>query len=387
MSAKMSQNIHKRALLLVMDGLGIGAMPDAPAAQKGSNTVRHIVAPEQQALFPTLSTSGLFDAAEGRTRSNTTFAALGYPGADSYLGHNELLGGSAPDTQPDTVRGRYLELVTALRRAGFTLRSLADDGALWVNEGILVSDNLENEPGMAINLAATLDVVDSSTLYRAAEIVRCQVRNPRVIAFASPQMAPADILAAVHRTPGGLTGIVTPEVGFYKEGYQVRHLGIGFSAQHELPYILVQAGYSVELIGKIADVAAGDDAIPRRPIVDTTNVLEDIQRTWQNLSSGLIAATVQETDLAGHAEDAARSFRVLQEVDAWLAQFLPTLSDECLFILTADHGNDPTYGSHHTREYVPVLTYGSLPYALTPMPNLRGVASLLHAFFETDSGM
>jgi phosphopentomutase len=61
---------------------------------------------------------------------------------------------------------------------------------------------------------------------------------------------------------------------------------------------------------------------------------------------------------------------------------LPTLDKQCLFVLTADHGNDPTYGPYHTREYVPVLTWGHLPYALQPMSDLRGVAQLLYTFFE-----
>src|SRR2546421_1510753 len=188
MSMKFGHNPRKRALLLVMDGLGVGVMPDAPAYQKGANTAKHVVPPEKQELLPALAASGLFDVAEGRSRYNATFAALGYAGADSYLGHNELLGGTVPDTRPDTVRSRFTELVTALKQADFTARPLADGGALWVNEGILVSDNLENEPGMAINLAGTLDVIDIPTLNKAADVVRTQVRNPRVIAFASPNI-------------------------------------------------------------------------------------------------------------------------------------------------------------------------------------------------------
>ncbi|HTK07474.1 MAG TPA: phosphopentomutase [Ktedonobacteraceae bacterium] len=374
----------KKALLLVLDGLGVGVMPDAPAQQKGANTVCHIVSPEQQAQFPMLQRLGLFHVAEsGRTSSTATIAGLGYPGADSYLGHNEILGGHAPDTQPDTVQSRFSAIVTALEQANYTVLPLSDNRALWVNGGVLLSDNLENEPGMAINLAGTLDVVDMETLVSMAEVVRAQVRNPRVIAFATPEMSPAAILSAVHTTPEGLTGIDTPAVGFYKEGYQVRHLGVGFDAHQELPHLLVQKGYPVELIGKFADVAAwSDDAIPRRPIVDTAAVLEDTARTWQHLSQGLIAANVQETDLAGHAQDVARSFQVLHMVDAWLQDFLPTLDAQCLFVLTADHGNDPTYGPHHTREYAPVLTWGPLPYALQPMSDLRGVAQLLYTFFE-----
>jgi phosphopentomutase len=375
---------EKKALLLVLDGLGVGVMPDAPIHQRGANTVNHIVAQEQQAHLRCLQALGLFDVAAGRVSSTATIAGLGYPGADSYLGHNEILGGAAPAMQLDTVKSRFSAIIDALQRGGgYRVQPLSGERALWVNDGILISDNLENEPGMAINLAAMLDVIDMETLVTVAEIVREQVRNPRVIAFASPAMSAQKILSAVYTTPDGLTGIDTPLLGFYKDGYQVRHLGAGFDARQELPHLLVQKGYEVELIGKFADVAAqGDDMLPRRPVVDTSEVLEDVTRTWQRMSQGLIAANVQETDLAGHAQDALRSFDALQLVDSWLQKFLPTLDEQCLFVFTADHGNDPTYGPHHTREYVPVLTSGRIPYALQPMSDLRGVARLINTFFE-----
>ncbi len=358
-------------------------MPDAPEQQRGAHTVNHVISAGQQGEFPAFQALGLFEVAAARLHERATRAGLGYPGADSYLGHNEILGGVAPETQPDTVRGRSALLKPALQRAGFRVRSLAADGALWLNDGVLLSDNLENEPGMAINLAGSLDVVDFPTVLRMAEIVRARVRNPRVIAFASPQIDPQAILRALSSTADGLTGIDTPQTGFYKDGYLVRHFGVGFDAHQEIPHLLSRQGYPVELIGKFADVAAwSDDPIPRRPLVDTSAVLEDTTRTWHRLERGLIAANVQETDLAGHAQDAARLFHVLQLVESWLQTFLPLLDEHSLFILTADHGNDPTSGPHHTREYVPVLTRGRLPYALQPMHDLRGIARLVSAFFE-----
>ncbi|GCE48265.1 phosphopentomutase [Thermosporothrix hazakensis] len=377
----MNMISKKRAVLCILDGLGIGAMPDAPEQQQGANTTNHVISREQRASFPHLAALGLFEAADGTFGPAVGRAALGYPGADSYLGHNELLGGTAPETHPDTVRGRLEFLIPALEQAGFIVHPIADNGALWVNNGILVSDNLENEPGMAINLAATFDIVDLETLVRAGEVVRTQVRNPRVIAFGSPEISPESILSAVHKASEGRTGIVTPEVGFYKEGYLVRHLGVGFKPDDELPLQFMQAGYPVELIGKVADVAAGDQGIPRRPTVDTPGVLSDINETWERLESGLIVATVQETDLSGHAEDVDRFRDILRQVDTWLGEFLPRLDDESLLIISADHGNDPTYGTHHTREYVPVLVRGPLTEPLTPMSSLRGVAALCRSFF------
>lgn len=68
---------------------------------------------------------------------------------------------------------------------------------------------------------------------------------------------------------------------------------------------------------------------------------------------------VQETDLAGHAEDAEWYAEMLNVTDQWLASFLPQMEEDDLMIVMADHGNDPTIGhSSHTREYVPLLITG-----------------------------
>ncbi|MBO1911813.1 hypothetical protein J4G37_44375, partial [Microvirga sp. 3-52] len=65
------------------------------------------------------------------------------------------------------------------------------------------------------------------------------------------------------------------------------------------------------------------------------------------------------TDLAGHSEDVDWYAALLNEVDSWLTDFIPTMVADDLLIIMADHGNDPTIGhSNHTREYVPILIVG-----------------------------
>ena len=74
---------------------------------------------------------------------------------------------------------------------------------------------------------------------------------------------------------------------------------------------------------------------------------------------GFIFANFIDFDmLYGHRRDPAGYADALRQTDAWLSGFLPTLGEEDVLILTADHGNDPTYkGTDHTREYVPLLVY------------------------------
>jgi phosphopentomutase len=91
-----------------------------------------------------------------------------------------------------------------------------------------------------------------------------------------------------------------------------------------------------------------------------TELIDALEGALATFETGLMVANVQETDLAGHEQDADRYAQVLETVDRRLAGLLPMLRTGDLLLVTADHGNDPTVGSsRHTREFVPVLGYGS----------------------------
>jgi phosphopentomutase len=94
--------------------------------------------------------------------------------------------------------------------------------------------------------------------------------------------------------------------------------------------------------------------------VDTDQVLRVLEASYlEEKEDAAFLVNIQETDLAGHAEDAEWYARLLNTTDQWLSAFLPKMAEEDLIIIMADHGNDPTIGhSNHTREYVPILAAG-----------------------------
>jgi len=99
---------------------------------------------------------------------------------------------------------------------------------------------------------------------------------------------------------------------------------------------------------------------PAEPIVNTTELLarfSELYRKEEGNASFLV--NIQETDLAGHAENVDWYCRLLNETDQWLQDFIPQMREEDILIIMADHGNDPTIGhSNHTREYVPIFIVG-----------------------------
>lgn len=135
-------------------------------------------------------------------------------------------------------------------------------------------------------------------------------------------------------------------------------MGYGVEINKQFPMIAAKHGLKVHRLGKTADVLHGEG--PSDPIVNTTELLKKITETYENeKEDAAFLVNVQETDLAGHAENVDWYCQLLNEVDQWLSKFIPKMDEEDVLIIMADHGNDPTIGhSNHTREYVPILVVG-----------------------------
>ena len=146
--------------------------------------------------------------------------------------------------------------------------------------------------------------------------------------------------------------------GAIHQQYVVRHLTQGTRPDVQVSTILQKAGGPVSLIGKAADVIVCEGA-DKAAHVPTGDVLDATCETLDRMPRGLIVVNVQETDLAGHDENAARYADCLRAVDAGLGRMMGKLAPHDLLIITGDHGNDPTIGhDKHTREYTPLLAYG-----------------------------
>ena len=156
---------------------------------------------------------------------------------------------------------------------------------------------------------------------------------------------------------GKYIGIHAVKSGSYNEGYQCLHLGYGVDKNVQAPTILTDACVPVVLFGKVADIVANDggksvSCVPTGEVLDLT--IDEI-KTRKN---GFICTNVQETDLAGHSQDADWYRRLLEIADEKIGEMIPLLGEEDILLVMADHGNDPDIGHNkHTRENVPLLVY------------------------------
>jgi phosphopentomutase len=113
--------------------------------------------------------------------------------------------------------------------------------------------------------------------------------------------------------------------------------------------------------------------------------MDAIERLWPATHDGLIVAVLPDFDaLHGHGRDLHGFAAALHELDAWLQEFLPKTEAEDLVLITADHGNDPTFpGTGHTREEVPLIAiHGKKALPLGNRETFADVASTLAACFE-----
>ncbi|MFF3631090.1 phosphopentomutase [Streptomyces sp. NPDC002164] len=379
-----------KTVIVVLDGFGVGAMPDAGALRPGdaaADTCGHLLdhcrrirgralhLPALSALglglvhpHPDLAARTALPVAVGR-------AALGYPGADTYAGHQTMMGADFSTVTVARLADHLDAAAAALRAAGHEAEPLDDLPVLFVDGVVLVHDNLEADPGINWNVSGRLDDLPFKQILSIAAAVRSVAPVARVIAVGGHADAP--LAEFVRPGDGGTVGLDTPASGFYRNGgLQVQHLGAPLDHTRQLPDLAARAGIPVTLVGKAADILACDAAV-RRPAVATADVLAHTLDAVRADREALVVANVQETDLAGHQQDADRYGSVLERADQGLGELIALLDTpgDCL-IVTGDHGNDPTIGhAFHTREFVPVLMHrpGAVPEHL---PDTGSLADL-----------
>jgi phosphopentomutase len=414
-----------RTVIVVVDGLGIGAMPDAGELRpddRRADTLGHVLAncraphgrPPRLPSFGALGLgllrphSGLPD----RTALPVAAcrAALGYAGADTYAGHQTMMGADFSGVTVACLGQFVKEVASGLEQAGHTVQLLDGEPLLVVDGHVLVHDNLEADPGSNWNVSGRLEDVPFAQILSVARTVRAAAPVARVIAVGGRADQP--LSASVRHGDGGTVGLDTPATGFYRNGgLQVQHLGAQLDHTRQLPELAARAGVAVTLIGKAADILACEGAV-RRPAVRTDDVLEHTlsavrsaaradertadertpddrtqdERTLDDRArderppdgGALVVANVQETDLAGHQQDPMRFRTVLEQVDAGLGALLEELGQPSdRLIVTGDHGNDPTIGhACHTREYVPVLIHRPDATETRLLPDAAGLADI-----------
>lgn len=409
----------KRVILLILDGLGIGAMDDLKEQQRlqdqAADTLGNVLKSNKDLKLNNLNQLGL-EAAYNLSRLDPsflkstlemdpeqrnltengsekqklkaayTYAALSYDGADTFMGHQEIMGSSPTHPKIQPFKVVHQKVKTALENEGHKV-SVPDqeNPYLLVDRRVVVADNIEADYGQIYNVSGSLEEIDFEEILAIGKIVRASVKVSRVIALGGKNTSTERIVNSIENANSEITGVNSTASGVYGEGYQVIHLGYGIDHQKQITSILAGQGIDVRLIGKVQDVIYCPEARKSLPAVATEEVLELMQQEMEEADSGLIAVNVQETDLAGHQQDPAEFARVLKMVDQQIPEIIDNLREDDLFIITADHGDDPTVGhSHHTRENVPLLVYKKdLPAkVLPPRESLADIAAAIADYFE-----
>lgn len=364
-----------RALLIVLDSVGIGDAPDAAKyGDAGANTLGHIFEKIPDLRLPTLEVLGL-NKLFGR--SGDAFASYGWmreqsAGKDTTTGHWELAGIILEE--PFAVHERFPdELVQAIEReAG--IQFIGN----YPRSGTVILDELGFEhlsTGRAI-------------LYTSADSVLQIAAHEEVV----PIKRLYDICAVARRHADRYRigrVIARPFVGS-KGAFTRTSRRHDFSMQPPPTVLnaLCDAGHAVLGVGKISDIFAASGITESNPTVSNAEGMSQIARLWRERHDGLIFANLVDFDsVFGHRRDVVGYANALREFDRWLAKFLREVEADDLVIITADHGNDPTFrGTDHTREQVPIfMLRGAEQRALGTRQAYADVAATLAEYFDLPS--
>jgi phosphopentomutase len=365
-----------RALLLVLDSVGIGHAPDANKyGDEGANTLGHILERMPDLALPSLSRLGLSEVV-GRARPPTEPYLSSYgkmqersAGKDTTTGHWELAGAviSVPfavfATFPETLvreieRQADVKFIGNYACSGTTILEKLGQEHLRTGHPILYTS-----ADSVLQIAAHEEIIPIDRLYEICEIARrCsdEYRIGRVIA------------RPFKGDPG-------------KFERTTRRHDFSIKPPRTVLNALQESGLEVIGIGKIGDIFAGAGVTRSHPTSSNAEGMKQLERLWGETSDGLIFANLVDFDmLYGHRRDVAGYARTLAEFDRWLAGFFPAVLPNDLVIITADHGNDPTFsGTDHTREQVPlfVMHHGECRN-LGTRSTYADVAASLSEFFQ-----
>lgn len=358
-----------RFIIIVLDSFGVGEMDDVPEvrpADIGSNTCLHLIEYNKEKKWDNLLKLGLINSLDkeiGDKFKKSDKAIFGksklvHFGADSYFGHQEIMG-----TRPKKPKFQKLsefidELEDDLINQGFEIQRVERNSLelLKVNNMICVGDNMETDLGQAINVVGALDYCGFEMIDKVGHIVRNHVKVPRVIAFGGSDVTIERIEDNII-TKDGFIGVDAPKSGVYDKNYHVIHIGYGVDVNEQVPIAISKLGVKNHLYGKAENIIYAPNGT-KFPCVDTSDTFDGLIADLKKYNTGLFVMNIQETDLAGHAMDPDRYIEVLNIADKKIAEVIDLLNVEDVLIIMADHGNDPTIGhTRHTRENVPLLIY------------------------------
>lgn len=346
--------MFRRVIWIVLDSVGIGAMPDAADyGDQASDTLGNI-ARLRGLKLPNLARLGLGNIKPvtgippaARPEGSFGRCALASPGKDTTTGHWEMVGIHLTHPFPLYPQGFPAEILTELeRRIGrHSIGNKAASGTQIIEE--LGEEHIASgspivytSADSVFQVAAHEQVIPLPELYRICQTAREILRGPHEVGrvIARPFVGTPGNFT---RTPNRHDYAVPPPVGMLLDQLENRNV-------------------TVHAIGKISDVFLGRGI---RRSDNTKNNSDGMTKTLHALeetTEGLIFVNLVDFDQQyGHRNDVEGYGAALEQFDAWVPELGRLLGPEDLAIFTADHGCDPTTAStDHSREYVPLVVHG-----------------------------
>lgn len=347
---------NKKAVLIVVDSCGVGALPDAKDfGDEGVNTISNLSKATGGVNLPNMEKMGLGNITDIEGVSKTD-NAIGYYGKsmekskakDTTTGHWEIAGliSKKPfNTYPNGFPQKTIEAIEKMSgrkivcNKPYSGTEVIDDYAdeQLKNGSIIVYTSADS----VLQIAAHEEIIPIEELYKICEksLEICNEFSPVARVIARPYLG---------------------EKGNYKRTERRHDYSVPPSGETMLDRIS-KNNLPVIGIGKTSDIFAGVGITENRKT--NKNNLDGIEKTIKaikEIDNGLIFTNLVDFDmLYGHRRDAKGYKNALEEFDKYIPEMIENLNEDDLFIITADHGCDPTYkGSDHTREYIPILAFG-----------------------------
>jgi phosphopentomutase len=354
-SRMTNHNPFNRIILIVLDGAGIGAMPDALEwGDAGSDTFGHILE-SRLVRLPNLQRYGL-----GNVRPLENVSAVAQPdgsygrcalrsnGKDTTTGHWEMAGiilDQAFPTYPNGFPRPVIDRFIAETGVAGILGNIPASGTEIIkqlgDEHVKTGKPIVYTSGDSVfQIAAHEEVIPLAKLYGICEIAR-------------------RLLDGEHRVGRVIARPFLGETGSFYRTENRHDYAVPPPRENLLP-ALKDENLDVVCIGKIASIY---DSVGVTEDLTAKNNQQSIDQTihaLQQNTRGLIFSNLVDFDmLYGHRRDTEGFARALEHFDSCVPEIESAMRDDDLMIITADHGNDPSFpGSDHTREYAPLLVYG-----------------------------
>jgi phosphopentomutase len=360
-----------RVIVIVLDSVGIGALPDAQRyGDADSHTLGHI-AQTVRLQIPVLRSMGLdrLVALDDRPPGTPTGAygrmAEASAGKDSVTGHWEMMGVVLERPFPTFPEGFPPDLMAEFERR-------IERGTLGnvVASGTEIIDRLGPEhirtgkPIVYTSADSVFQIAAHEEVIRVPELYR--ICHEAFELFARGLGVGRVIARPFIGTPGAF--VRTPN----RHDYALDPTGATLLDR------LTEKDIPVIAIGKIGDLFAGRGMSCVMPTTSDADGMNKLVGAMSRESSGLIFANLVDFDAVyGHRNDIVGYAENLERFDARLGDILPTLRPGDLLAVTADHGNDPsTPSTDHSREYVPILLTGARVPAGVDLGTRRTFADL-----------